>query len=207
MPARSPSRAAQAPRTAKARRAAARPGGLPRLAALAALAGLLAACGSGGSGPAAAPSTPGGTGTASPGTGSTAPGTPASPPGAAHCGMRPMPGAGGGAQPVTGVLTLGNQNNGGTFCVRPGERVMVYLRGTLARQWAPIRSDSGALAPVPSGALSLPVGVTGAAFLAARPGTAHLTSDRPVCSSGPVRCDALLAFRVTVIVSESGAAR
>ena len=121
--------------------------------------------------------------------------------------MRPMPGAGGAAQPVTGVLTLGNQNNGGTFCVRPGERVMVYLRGTLARQWAPIRSDSGALAPVPSGVLSLPVGVTGAAFLAARPGTAHLTSDRPVCSSGPVRCDALLAFRVTVIVSESGAAR
>jgi len=206
MPARSPSRPARA---------------LLRLAAAPGLAALLAACGSGlngtpatpspgTSGPAAAPTSPGSTGTGSTGTGSPVPGTPApgatSPPGTAHCGMRPMPGTGGTAQPVTGVLALGNQNNGGTFCVRPGERVMVYLRGTPGQRWAAIRSDSAALVAVASGLLSLPVGVTGAAFLAARPGTAHLTSDRPVCSSGPVRCDALLAFRVTVIVSASGAA-
>ncbi len=193
---------------------------LPRLAALAALAGLLTACGSGPSatpvppapvtsGP-AAPGSPGSTGTGSAVPGTPAPGTPASgsasPPGRASCGMRPMPGTGGAAQPVSGVLTLGNQDNGGTFCVRPGERVMVYLRGTPAREWAPIRSDSAVLVAVPSGLLSLPVGVTGASFLAARPGTAHLTSDRPVCSSGPVRCDALLAFRVTVLVAASGAA-
>ena len=209
MPARSPSRPA---------RALLRLVTVPGLTVL--LTVLLAACGSGltgtavtpspgTSGPAAAPTSPGSTGTGSPVPGTPAPGTPApgasSPPGTAHCGMRPMPGAGG-AQPVTGVLTLGNQDNGGTFCVRPGERVMVYLRGTLARQWAPIRSDSAALAAVPSGTLSLPVGVTGAAFLAARPGAAHLTSDRAVCSSGPVRCDALLAFRVTVIVVASAAA-
>ncbi|MFI5063452.1 MAG: hypothetical protein ACHP9Z_05680 [Streptosporangiales bacterium] len=206
MPARSPSRPARA---------------LLRLVVAPGLTVLLAACGSGltgtpvtpspgTSGPAAAPTSPGGTGTGSPGPGTPAPGTPASgatsPPGTAHCGMRPMPGTGGTAQPVTGVLTLGNQNNGGTFCVRPGERVMVYLRGTPGQRWAAIRSDSAALVAVASGLLSLPVGVTGAAFLAARPGTAHLTSDRPVCSSGPVRCDALLAFRVTVIVAASAAA-
>ncbi len=208
MPARSPSRPARA---------------LLGLVAVPGLTVLLAACGSGlgvagtpgtpspgTSGPAAAPTSPGRTGTGSPVPGTPVPGTPApgttSPPGTAHCGMRPMPGTGGAAQPVTGVLTLGNQDNGGTFCVRPGERVMVYLRGTPGRRWAVIRSDSAALAVVPSGLLSLPVGVTGAAFLAARPGAAHLTSDRPVCSSGPVRCDALLAFRVTVIVVASAAA-
>ncbi len=195
-------------------------GRLLRLVVLAGLAGLLTACGSGPGGAGSRPpssgaptpvsTVPGSPGPGSPVSGTPAPGTPpASPttmPGQAHCGMRPMPGTGG-ARPVSGELTLGNQNNGGTFCVRPGERVMVYLRGTPAREWAPIQSDSTALVAVASGRLSLPVGVTGASFLAARPGTAHLTSDRPVCSSGPVRCDALLAFRVTVIVSESGAAR
>ena len=214
MPARSPSRPARVPRPARALRAARKPsavallGVLPRLAVLSGLFVLLAACGSGVSGT----PVPGSPVTSGPGTtpGSPTPGTPApgttSPPGPARCGMRPMPGTGGTAQPVTGVLTLGNQNNGGTFCVRPGERVMVYLRSTLGRPWAEIRSDSAALAAVPSGLLSLPVGVTGAAFLAARPGTAHVTSDRPVCSSGPVRCDALLAFRVTVVVMASAAA-
>jgi hypothetical protein len=43
-------------------------------------------------------------------------------------------------------------------------------------------------------------GVTGAAFAAARPGTAHITSARPTCTRRPVRCDAMIEFHVTLVI-------
>ena len=96
------------------------------------------------------------------------------------------------------TLTLGSRDNGGTYCLRVGQEVIVYLQGSPAHMWAPIRSDSGDLRPRPNGSLMLMRGVTGAAFTAVRPGIAHITSARPVCTARPVRCDALIAFHVTV---------
>jgi hypothetical protein len=98
------------------------------------------------------------------------------------------------------VLTLRNGSDAGTYCVSIGQRVVVYLAGTPSRMWAPIRSDSRALVPVGYGHLSLPVGVTGASFAAVHDGVVHLGSSRPVCASGPVHCNALIAFQVTIKV-------
>jgi hypothetical protein len=130
----------------------------------------------------------------------TATGASASPPAASVSASAPSGGScGGGAKPApSGTLTLGNRDSGSTFCLRVGQQVMVYLQGSPSRMWAPIRSDSSALRPAPSGRLMLVRGVTGAAFTAARPGIAHITSARPACVGTPVRCDALMAFQVTV---------
>jgi hypothetical protein len=164
------------------------------------LAGLLAGCGSQVSG--AASPTP----SASP-TGSVNPGGPMSPApsispvspspsGTCHVHVVPFPAGG------TAVLTLRNSSNGGTFCVRAGQRVDVYLTGTPARMWSPIKSDSPALVPVAYGHLMLPVGVTGASFAALRQGVAHLSSARQVCASAsPIHCDSLITFQATVIIT------
>ena len=103
--------------------------------------------------------------------------------------------------PPGGTLTLGSRDNRSTFCLRVGQQVIVYLQGSPAHMWAPIRSDSSALRPAPNGSLMLMRGVTGAAFTAVRPGIAHISSARPVCTAGPVRCDALIAFDVTVVIA------
>lgn len=102
--------------------------------------------------------------------------------------------------PVPTVLTLRNGSNRGVFCVRTGQRVFVYLTGSPQRRWAAVRSDSAALAPAASGEMMLRLGVTGAAFAAARPGIAHLMSARAACANDPVHCDARARFRVTVVV-------
>ncbi len=141
------------------------------------------------------------------------PGTPApdrspgsSPPGAALGGCR-------GSFPVPAgrTLTLGNADNGKTFCAKPGSMVLLILRGAPGRMWKPVQDSSGALAPRANGRLALARWVTGASYLAAHPGTAVLASARPVCpvpaspgtpASSPsgVRCTADLVFRVTVVV-------
>jgi type V secretory pathway adhesin AidA len=103
--------------------------------------------------------------------------------------------------PPGSTLTLGSRDNGSTYCLRVGQQVIVYLQGSPADMWAPIRSDSSALRPAPNGSLMLMRGVTGAAFTAVRPGIAHISSARPVCIARPVRCDALIAFHVTVVIA------
>lgn len=110
---------------------------------------------------------------------------------------------GGTEQPVPpgSTLTLGSRDNRATFCVRVGQLVIVYLNGSPAHMWAPIHSDSSDLKPTANGHLMLRLGVRGAAFIAARPGKAHITSARPVCTKGPVRCDAMIAFQVTVVIA------
>ena len=109
----------------------------------------------------------------------------------------------GSVQPVPpgSTLTLGSRDNRATFCIRVGQLVIVYLNGSPAHMWAPIHSDSSDLKPTANGHLMLRLGVTGAAFIAARPGIAHITSARPVCTKGPVRCDAMIAFQVTVVIA------
>jgi hypothetical protein len=121
--------------------------------------------------------------------------SPAASPSAGTCGTAAK------AAPPGSVLTLGNRDNGDTFCVRVGQHVTIFLDGSPSRLWSVIRSDSSVLVPSPDGRLMLRLGVTGASFLAARPGVAHLTSARTLCASGPIRCDALVEFQVTVVVS------
>jgi hypothetical protein len=166
-----------------ARPVAARP--LSRATAGAGLAAVVLAVAAGCGSPAATPSSPGGGPAA--GSASTAPA-------ASRCRHRPAP------RPAPATLTLHNGSNGETFCVRPGQRVLVYLDGSAEHRWSAVRSDSAALTPAPSGELMLRLGVTGASFAAARTGVAHLSSARAACIKSPVRCDALLRFRVTVVV-------
>jgi hypothetical protein len=165
-----------------ARPTAARP--LSRATAGAGLAAAVLAAAGGCGSPAAPPSAGGGTPAAA---ASTAPA-------ASSCRHRPA------ARPAPAPLTLHNGSNGGTFCVRAGQRVLVYLDGSAEHRWAAVRSDSAALTPAASGQLMLRLGVTGASFAAAHAGVAHLASSRAACVKSPVRCDALLRFRVTVVV-------
>lgn len=174
--------------------------------AVSGLAATLAGCGSQVAGaparPAARPAVsvnPGGPDIPAPSGGAPAPSSvPSAPPtpGAACGGMRLQPAPAG-----TGVLTLHNSSNGRTFCVQAGERVDVYLTGAPGRMWASIQSDSSSLVAVTHGQLTLPVGETGAFFATLHQGVAHLSSARQVCAAKPIHCDALIAFRVTVIVS------
>ena len=117
--------------------------------------------------------------------------------------VSPSPGGRCAGQPVPGpgaTITLHNSSNGGTFCVSIGQRVLVQLDSKPSRMWSPVRSDSRALVSLAYGDLMQRVGETGAIFAAAHPGIAHLSSARPVCTGGPLHCDALLVFQVTVMV-------
>ena len=128
-----------------------------------------------------------------------------SPPGTRHAGA-----CHGGKAPRLSVITLTNADNGRSVCVRRGTAVQVYLRGTQASRWSVIHASSGVLRPRANGHMLLAVGVTGASFVAARPGTASITSARQACptpppnagsQSGTVECGAILGFRVGVRVS------
>jgi hypothetical protein len=77
------------------------------------------------------------------------------------------------------MLSFGKQDNGKVVCVAKGATVGIYLQGTPARRWSPIRTASPALKPVPNGRLMLRVGETGAFFKAVSSGAATVTSSRP----------------------------
>jgi hypothetical protein len=106
-------------------------------------------------------------------------------------------------------LTITAADNGRSFCVTRGTSVTVFLKGTQARKWSPIRASSTVLQPRANGELTLPIGVTGASFAAVQPGTAIISSGQPACGppngssssgSGTLECGAILVFRVTVTV-------
>jgi hypothetical protein len=179
-----------------------RTGSLLSAAMLASAAFALTACGShvagAAGGSSSASSSPGGSGppTAAPPTSPGSPGTgPTASPPVGTCGTTVKP------APTGSVLTLSNRDNADTFCVPVGQQVTIFLNGSPTRLWSTIRSDSSSLGPSVNGRLMLRLGVTGAAFQAVHPGVAHLTSARTVCSSGPVHCDALAEFQVTVVIS------
>jgi hypothetical protein len=135
------------------------------------------------------------------------PGSPAPPSGppAAACGSAtPM-------APPHRTLTLSTGDNGGSFCIRPGIGVLVYLLGTPKLKWAALKSSSAAMVPTANGHLALTVGVTGGYFVAAHPGVATITSTRSPCAplatpsgpttSNPRKCGITQTFRVTVRVA------
>ena len=100
-----------------------------------------------------------------------APGTPAAGTGAGSSCQRP----------ADDTITLAG--NGKSYCVRIGERLDVYLRGTLSRPWLVPLASSDVLRPVPNGAMSLPAGLTAESFAAARPGRVLITSIRHPCTA------------------------
>jgi hypothetical protein len=78
-------------------------------------------------------------------------------------------------------------SNGGTYCIRVGERFSVYLRGTLASRWLEPLASSNVIVAVPNGMLSLVAGLTGESFAGARPGTVLITSVRLPCPGAVVQ--------------------
>ncbi len=103
------------------------------------------------------------------------------------------------------VFSITQQDNGKTYCVTAGTGILVFLRGTLAHKWAPIQPSSGAIAPRPSGLMSLAIGVTGGFFRALHPGKATLTSVRDPCHAAGAGCPPGTSFTVTVLVSAARA--
>jgi hypothetical protein len=181
---------------------------LARLAAPAAAAGLaaavLAGCGQQHAGGPAASGSPASAGSPSPAA-SVTPGGPV------RCDAT-VP-----AQPGTSLrtLTLTGKDNGKVFCVPPGARIAIYLRGTPAHPWGAIRSASPVLRPVADGRLMLEAGVTGAFFQAVGPGAATVRSIMTPCqpgspggsapassrpASGP-QCQVVVSFQVTLLVT------
>ena len=79
------------------------------------------------------------------------------------------------------MLTLSKADNGKTVCVTKGTTVGIYLQGTPARKWQPIRASSPALKPVANGHLTLMIGVTAAFFQAVRTGVVTVSSSLPSC--------------------------
>ena len=111
------------------------------------------------------------------------------------------------------LITITYADNGQTLCVRRGTAVQVYLRGTATNRWSAIHASNGAvLAPHANGRLMLIVGVTGASFLAAHPGTVTIRSFQQPCGpgqtpgnaaaqSGTLECGVIIAFHATVKVT------
>jgi hypothetical protein len=135
--------------------------------------------------------------------------TPSSTPGSARAGSTRCVQPRRGAERTT--ITVTNSDNKKVLCVLPGVGVFVALHGTPKEFWAAVTSTSAALQRRPNGALSLPVGVTGAFFVAVAPGTATLTSTLRPCPAEPrthavARCLKLIRFSVTIKVPLAGRA-
>ncbi len=98
------------------------------------------------------------------------------------------------------TFTITEKDNGRSYCVTSGTRLLVFLHGTLARKWGPIQASSPALRRRPSPVMMLAIGVTGGYFVAASLGTATLTSVRGSCPPGASHCRDRQVFRVSVLV-------
>ncbi|MGX4691951.1 hypothetical protein [Streptomyces sp. JNUCC 63] len=93
-------------------------------------------------------------------------------------------------------------DSGQTLCLRVGGQVRLTLDGTKDRPWRPVKSTGTALRATNAGIVILP-GDAVAAFDAVTPGTARLTSTRPLCAAGPGRtgCEGIQTWTVTVKVA------
>jgi hypothetical protein len=147
--------------------------------------------------------------------------TPAGPPLSASTSAAPMPSpvpgdpgtaSCGSAAPPIALITITYADNGRTLCVRHGTAVQVFLKGTPTNRWSAIHASNDVLTPHANGRLTLALGVTGASFLAAHPGTATIRSFQQPCGpnttpgngasqSGVLECGVIIAFHVTVKVT------
>jgi hypothetical protein len=97
----------------------------------------------------------------------------------------------------TTTITLAG--NGKTYCFRVGQKLDVFLRGTVASMWQEPQVSGNVLRGVPNGALSLVAGLTGASYATVRVGRAVLTSVRSPCPTGG-SCAPDHQFRAVIIV-------
>jgi hypothetical protein len=99
-------------------------------------------------------------------------------------------------------LILTETDTGATPCIAVGGTILVELHVQDGQDWAlPQTSVPDVLRP--SGTATTSEHVARAVFVAARPGTADITSSRSACPSpapGSAACHAIAAFRVTVTV-------
>jgi hypothetical protein len=105
------------------------------------------------------------------------------------------------AGPGVKTLVITLAGNDKTYCVRVGDKLSVYLRGTDAHPWLRPLASSNALMPIPNPALTLAMGVTAASFAAVRPGQVLVTSVRTACQIAipPGKGDIEPAFPVPAV--------
>jgi hypothetical protein len=96
--------------------------------------------------------------------------------------------------------TVTESDSGSTICLAVGQRLEVYLHGTLGDTWAPVTEDGPALSAAANGRGTLPVGVTGGFFIGSATGDARLTSSRPACPSSQASPCGAATFVVRVRV-------
>jgi hypothetical protein len=102
------------------------------------------------------------------------------------------------------TVTVAETDTGRTVCARVSQRIEVYLHGTPANPWSAISVADGPLRSATSGKLSLPIGVTGAVFIAVARGQVEIVSTRPMCT-GQQRsngCEGPVEFRVRVSIGD-----
>jgi hypothetical protein len=114
------------------------------------------------------------------------------------------------SSPQNPVVTLSAHDNGKSYCIKQGTGVLIYLRGTRALPWSPLKSHSTAMIPRANGHMMLMLGVTGGYFVADHQGVAVISSSRDPCGprvapTGPTTshkmlCGDIQTFRVTVTV-------
>ncbi|MEV0179608.1 hypothetical protein AB0I54_09955 [Streptomyces sp. NPDC050625] len=98
---------------------------------------------------------------------------------------------------------LSAADNGRTICMPKGGQVRLTLDGTKERPWKPVTVTGDTLKAANPGIVILP-GDAVAAYDAVAPGTAKLSSSRPLCAESPspgrVSCKAIEEWTVTVQV-------
>ncbi|MCN9239253.1 hypothetical protein NGF19_00345 [Streptomyces sp. RY43-2] len=93
-------------------------------------------------------------------------------------------------------------DDGRALCLTTGGRLRLTLHGSEDRPWTPVTATGGALRPVNAG-VAVRKGDAVAAFEAVAPGTARLTSTRPLCARRPGQnsCPGVQRWTVTVRVT------
>ena len=172
--------------------------------AVSAAALLLAGCGANSGGGAGGSSgvSPSGSPTASPSPSSSVPPSssssvpPSAPGSTAPSASRPSGGC-------TTRLELTAADTGRTVCLTKGGQVRLTLDGTKDRPWSPVKVTGSALKATNAGIVIQPGDAT-AAYDAVAPGTARLTSTRPLCAKQPGQnmCMGIQQWSVTVTVEQ-----
>ncbi|MET9043449.1 hypothetical protein ABZX34_11275 [Streptomyces sp. NPDC004362] len=93
-------------------------------------------------------------------------------------------------------------DTGRTVCLAQGGRIRIELDGSKDRPWAVVTAEGDALEATNAG-IAVPPGGALAAFEAVAPGTARLSSSRPLCARQPGRnaCLGIEQWTVTVAVT------
>jgi hypothetical protein len=132
---------------------------------------------------------------------SASPSPSASPSGPGASSQAPSPSTGGTGCTTEAQLTAAD--SGRTVCLRVGGQLRLTLDGTKDRPWSTVTATGGALKPTNAGIVVLP-GDAVAAYHAVAPGTARLTSTRPLCARHPGQkaCLGIQQWTVTVTVEQ-----